>query len=242
MHEIMAIASSVWRRYLRLGVVYFLVVSALIIIAAMNLYGTLMMGEERALMVDMSMFMTTLAGFLAALTVAFDMPREIRDGVASTLLVKPLGRSQYLAGKLVGTAAVAVMVAAVVSVGFFIIHKLCFGNLPVEVVQSHALILASMIPVTAVALLFASFLGETMAALLTLLVVWLGFSTGVAGKVPLLYGGILPDLNFFNVRAEAAYGLVVGWPYVLAALAWGVAYAIAVQALAAVIFEFRDVK
>ena len=74
------------------------------------------------------------------------------------------------------------------------------------------------------------------------MVVWLGFSTGIAGKVPLLYGGILPDLNFFNVRAEAAYGLVVGWPYVLQALAWGVVYAIAVQALAAVIFEFRDVK
>ncbi|MFA5204311.1 MAG: hypothetical protein WC708_07890 [Lentisphaeria bacterium] len=242
MHEIMAIASSVWRRYLRLGVVYFLVISALIIIAAMNLYGTLTMGEERALMVDMSMFMTTLAGFLAALTVAFDMPREIREGVASTLLVKPLGRTQYLAGKLIGTAAVAIMVAAVVSVGFFVILKLCHGTVPLEVVQSHALILASMIPVTAVALLFASFLGEAVAALLTLLVVWLGFSAGLVAKLPLFYGGVLPDLNLFNVRAEAAYGFAIGWGYVATALAWSVVYAIAIQALAAMIFECRDVK
>lgn len=242
MNEVIVIASSIWRRYMRMGVVYFLLASTLVIIAAMNLYGTLTMNEERMLMVDISMLMTTVAGLLATLTVSFDVPRELRNGVASTLLVKPLGRTQYLAGKLLGTGGVAVMVAAGVSAGFFVIHHLCFTGLPLAIVQSHALILASMIPMAALAVLFASFLPEVPAALAAAAASWFAFSTGMLGKIPFVYGGLLPDLNLFNIRAEAAYGLEVGWTYVLLALVWGIVFAIGANALAAAIFAYRDVK
>lgn len=242
MAEILAIANSIWRRIMRMPVVYFLVGCCLVIIAAMNMYSTLSMNEHRPLMADMSMLLTAIAGFLASLSVAFDVPREIRTGAAATLLTKPLGRTQYLVGKLLGTCAVAVVITALLSCGSFIIYKMCFNELPLALVQGHVLGVVSVIPMVAFALFFSTFLTETVAAILTLIVIWLGFSVHKLSGVPLLYGGILPDMNLFNLRAEASYGLVAGWTYVVMATLWGVVYSIGLTALAAIIFNRRDIK
>lgn len=242
MSEILAIASSIWRRVMRMPVVYFLVGCCLVIVAAMNMYSTLTMGEHRGLMVDMSMLLATIAGFLAALTVTFDVPRDIRTGAAATLLTKPLGRTHYLIGKLLGTAAIAAMISALVSAGACFVYKMCFDEIPIALVQGYALGVVAVIPMAAVALLFSTFLTETVAAVLTLATVWLSFSFSKLSAIPLVYGGILPDLNLFNLRAETSYGLAIGWTYVIMAAAWGILYSIALTALASIIFSRRDLK
>lgn len=242
MSEILAIANSIWRRVMRMPVVYFLVGCCLVIIAAMNMYGTLTMNEHRALMVDMSMLLSAIAGFLAALTVAFDVPREIRTGAAASLLTKPLGRTHYLIGKLLGTCAVAVVITSILSAGACFVYKMCFDEMPVALVQGHALSVVSVIPMVAFALLFSTFLSETVAAILTLAAIWLGFSLSKLSGIPLVYGGVLPDMNLFNLRAETSYGLLIGWSYVFLATVWGLLYSIALTALASIIFSRRDIK
>ncbi len=241
MSEILAIAKSVWLRILRMPVTYFLLFCGLAIIAAMNLYGTLTMDRHAHLMTSISMLIAALAGFLAALTVAFDVPRELKDGVASNLLSKPLGRSQYLIGKLLGTGGVAAVVTGIISLGFLAVYRISFGEMTAGMIQAHVLTVISVFPITAMALLFATFLNGIMAPVLTAVVTWLGYSATGLANIPVLYGGILPDLNLFNMRAEAAHGMAIGWEYVGLALAFGIAYCVVVTAAATLVFQTRDI-
>ena len=57
-------------------------------------------------MIDVSLALNAVAAALVVISITFEIPRELRQGVASTLLTKSLGRTQYLAGKLIGIASI----------------------------------------------------------------------------------------------------------------------------------------
>jgi hypothetical protein len=59
--------------------------------------------------------------------------------------------------------------------------------------------------------------------------------------VKFLYGGLLPDLNLYNLRAEAVYGGITSG-YILVALVWGIVFSVFATALASLIFSYKDLK
>lgn len=241
MNEVLAISGGVWRRILSMGVVYFLVACAITEIFITRWYKDLMALEHRGLMVDLSLLLGTIASLLCVLALAFDIPRELREGTAATLLAKPLGRTQYLVGKYLGICIVAMVITALISLGFFVIHKLVFGNLPEGALAGHVLTLLAVPPMAALALLFSSVLGEAAAALLTAITVWLLHSVQFLSKFPLVHGLIL-DMNIFNLRAEATYDYATDWSYVALAALYAVLYSIAMVGIASILFNQRDLK
>ena len=108
----------------------------------------------------------------------------------------------------------------------------------------HLLVMASVIPMSAIAILFAVVLPESIAAIVTVIVIWFAHSTPALAKIKILYGGIIPDLNLFNMKAEAAYNIFGGisWMYLILALVWGIVYSIFATSLASLIFGFKDLK
>ncbi len=242
MSEILAVAESVWRRILRLKVLYFLVICAIAMIAISCMYKYLMAFEQKMLMVDVSLLLTSIAGLLSVLALAFDIPRELREGAATALLSKPLGRTQYLLGKFVGITIVALAVTAMISIGFCVVHNLAYDAIPMEAVQAHLLTIASVVPMAALALLFASILGEAAAAILTFLSIFIFSSIPPLAAAKIIYGGIIPDFGLFNLRGEASHGLEISWSYVILAAIWGLVYSIALIALTGFIFNRRDLK
>jgi ABC-type Na+ efflux pump permease subunit len=66
-------------------------------------------------MVDVSLTLNTVAAILIAVSITFEIPRELRDGVASTLLTKPLGRTQYIVGKFIGISIAGIVVTGLVA-------------------------------------------------------------------------------------------------------------------------------
>lgn len=243
MNEIMAIAEGTWRRILRMRVVYFLIISVLIIIGSAVNYDVLSMGEEKAFMIDISLMLNTVAAVLVAISLSFEIPKELREGVASTLLTKPLGRTQYLIGKLIGTAVTGIVITGLIAVGFFFIYSFAFDDKIINsMFQGHLLVMASVVPMSAVALLFSVFIPEMLAALITALVIWFSFSTNQISGLKIFYGGILPDLNLFNLKAMAVYGTSIHWDYILLATLWGIVFSIFAAALASLIFGFKDLK
>ncbi len=242
MDEVLAIAQSTWQRILKMFVVYLLVGCAIIEIGITLLYDTLTMHHHRMLMVDLSLVLTTMAGLLTVLALAFDLPREMREGGAATLLSKPIGRYQYLLGKYFGILLVSLVVTGMIATGFCLVHWLSFKSLPPSAIQGHILAVVQVIPIAAIGLFFAALLSEAAAAIMTAVTVWIAHSTPMLAKYPIVYGGLLPDLNLFNMRAEATYNVAINGPYLLMVAAWGIAYSVALFALTALIFNQRDLK
>ena len=100
MIEVMAIAEGVWRRILRMKVLYFLIICALIEISVTFMYRYLMAGQHRMLMVDVSLLITTIAGLLCILALAFDIPKEFQllEGLEKLGCGLPKAGAQDLVG------------------------------------------------------------------------------------------------------------------------------------------------
>ena len=208
MSEIMAIASGTWKNILRMKVVYFLILCVWILIGSAALYEVLSMGQHKPLMIDVSLALNAVAAALVVISITFEIPRELRQGVASTLLTKSLGRTQYLAGKLIGIAFAAIVICALITFCVF----------------------------------FATLFPEVVAPVLTIIAIWFSYSVGVLQKVPLLYGGILPNLDLFNFRAQAVYHADIPWSYVGLVTLWGIAFAIFALMLTSLFFKVKDIK
>lgn len=246
MSEILAVAESVWRRILSLFAVYFLAGCAVTLTGISFFYKHLMAGRHRMLMIDVSLLLTAIAGLLCVLALAFDVPRELREGAATTLLSKPLGRTQYLLGKFVGIVIVSLVITGIITAGFCIIHQIAF-DVPAKkfmpAFKAHLLTMGSVAPMAAISLLFASIFPEAPAAIMTFIAVFVLNSLGsLPAKVTAITVWVLPDLTLFNLRSEASHSLPIEWSYVGLAVLWGLLISAAVIALTGIIFNRRDLK
>ena len=243
MNEIITIASGTWKNVLRMKVVYFLILCALVLVASAINYDVLSMGLQKELMIDVSLVLNSIAAMLVVISLTFEIPKELREGVASTLLSKPLGRFQYLLGKMCGCVITGAIVCALIAIGSFFVFNMSFGErIGITMFQTHLLVILALIPMSALGVLFAVLLPEVIAPIITVVVVWFAFSTKVLAGVPVLYGGILPDLDLFNFRANAVYQVQIPWMYVLLVTLWGICYAAFALSLASIVFERKDIK
>ena len=243
MNEIITIASGTWKNVLRMKVVYFLILCALVLVASAINYDVLSMGLQKELMIDVSLVLNSIAAMLVVISLTFEIPKELREGVASTLLSKPLGRFQYLLGKMCGCVITGAIICALIAVGSFFVFNMSFGErIGVTMVQTHLLVILALIPMSALGVLFAVLLPEVIAPIITVVVVWFAFSTKVLAGIPVLYGGILPDLDLFNFRANAVYQVQIPWMYILLVTLWGICYAAFALSIASIVFERKDIK
>ena len=236
MNEIITIASGTWKNVLRMKVVYFLIFCALVLVASAINYDVLSMGLHKELMIDVALVLNSIAALLVVISLTFEIPKELREGVASTLLAKPLGRFQYLLGKMIGCVVTGAVICFLIAIGSFIVFNISFAQrIDVTMFQSHLLIILALIPMSALGVLFAVLLPEVIAPIITVVVVWFAFSTKVLG-------GILPDLDLFNFKANAVYQVSIPWMYILLVAVWGICYAAFALSLASIIFERKDIK
>ena len=236
MDETFAIASSLWKRLLSIKAVYFLALCVLILIAVTNMYDILMIGESRALMIDTGMMMVTITAMLTVISLAFDIPKELQTGIASVFLAKPLGRTHYLLGKLIGISWVGVSITSLVSIGFVIIYSVSHGMPSKELFKALFLIIISIIPMASVVLFFSSFLNEAVAATLSTAFIWIGY----------LFGGLngitLYDLSIFNMGAEAYYNYEIPTSYLMKGVLSASLSAITMLCITSFIFNKRDLQ
>ena len=243
MNEIITIASGTWKNVLRMKVVYFLIFCALVLVASAINYDVLSMGLHKELMIDVALVLNSIAALLVVISLTFEIPKELREGVASTLLAKPLGRFQYLLGKMIGCVVTGAVICFLIAIGSFIVFNISFAQrIDVTMFQSHLLIILALIPMSALGVLFAVLLPEVIAPIITVVVVWFAFSTKFLSNIWGLYGGILPDLDLFNFKANAVYQVSIPWMYILLVTVWGICYAAFALSLASIIFERKDIK
>jgi hypothetical protein len=201
------------------------------------------MNQERELMVDVSLVLNTIAVILVVISMTFEIPRELREGIASTLLTKPLGRTQYLVGKALGTSVTGLVISAIITAGFFVIFKFAFNEkIAVSMFQAHILVALSVIPMSAMAVLFSVVIPDMITPIVTFIAIWFAYSTKALSNVKIIYAGVLPDLDLFNFKSFAIYGDKVAWSYLALTLVWGILFSAFVLSLASLIFRTKDIK
>jgi Cu-processing system permease protein len=244
MEDMMVICRTTSGRLLRNKSLYFLLAAVLVLTAAAHLYSDLTAGRQRELMYDAGGALLLVAGLLTALVVTLDIARDLREKVVMTLLSKPLGRTQYLLGKFLGVVWLGTIILAVLAAGMLIILHLEHGAWRVDFLQVAVTTWATMLMATAVGVVFASFLPEIPAALLTIVVYVAGtltermFAAG-SGVVRFL-AGLLPNFSLLDLKGDLGGGVSIGWALAVVAVGYAIVYSSALLSLATVLFHKRD--
>lgn len=253
--KIWAIALNTFREAVRDKILYTLLFFALLMIGASVLVAELAVGEYDKILRDLGLSAINLFGMLIAVFVGIGLVyKEIERKTIYTIASKPIPRWQFVTGKYLGLSGTLALEVLIMGAGFAVMLAMTGSSGAIESLPAIWLTWIELLVVTAVAIVFSCFSTPALSALFTLGFILIGRLTAAlkefadAGTSDVLQDfaavvyKILPDLQTFNLRAEAAYGRAYDWEYVGYATGYGLVWATLLLTLAAVIFQFRDFK
>jgi hypothetical protein len=235
----------------RKGVVYFLLVIAILQVAVFAKYEDISLNIADKMLKDVGLAMIAIVGALTALTTAFQIPTELRNKTAMTIFSKPLGREAYLLGKLIGISMLVLRNMIVVTIGIvfvFILKKdILVDGFTASLFQSFWLSFIGSIDLIALTLILCLFFSEGIVVISSVCIFIVGNATfmyansgaGMA-KIAGILKYIIPNFFLFDIKGEVAAGLTVSSSYLMYSTAYGLAYAIMAATLALIVFKQRD--
>jgi len=253
MQSLLVVARNTFRETVRDKILYNLVFFALLLIGASVLLGTLTIGEQAKIISDVGLAAINLVGVIIAIFVGIGLvTKEIERRTVYTILARPITRTQFIFGKYCGLGCVMI-VNIVIMVAMFLLTLWLSGNaIHGSLFQAVQLMLVETLLVTAIAMFFSTFSSSTLSAIMTIGFYVIGHLTtdlkGIAEKsknpvTEIVMSGlyyICPNLEWLNIKGQAASGVAVSGEYQLAATAYGLLYAALLLFGACRIFEHRD--
>jgi ABC-type transport system involved in multi-copper enzyme maturation permease subunit len=253
MKSLWVVAHNTFRETVRDKILYNLVFFALLLIGLSVLLGTLTIGEQAKIVNDVGLAAINLVGVIIAIFVGIGLvSKEIERRTIYTILARPITRTQFLLGKYGGLGCVMVVNLAIMVIMFFLTIVLTGNPVHGSLLQAIQLILVETLLVTAMAMFFSTFSSPTLSAIMTIGFYLIGHLTtdlkGIAEKSQssvseVIMSGlyyVCPNLEWLNIKGQAARGVMVGGEYQLAATAYGLIYASLLLCGACRIFERRD--
>jgi len=252
MHKTLAIAANTFREAIRDRILYLLLAFALLMIASSLVLSLLTVGSREKIIQDLGLSAISLFGVLTAIFVGVGLVfKEIDRRTIYTIVTKPVGRAQFILGKYLGLALTLTVNLVVMTAGFYTLLAI-EGSARARLLPAVVLTLFELLVVTAVAIFFSSFSTPILSALFTLSCYLVGH---LSWSLRLLQGRlhagwsralcevlywVLPNLERFNIKAEAVHGAPVTAGEMALAMLYGIAYATLVIAAACACFERRD--
>ena len=253
MKSMWVVAHNTFRETVRDKILYNLVFFALLLIGLSVLLGTLTIGEQAKIVNDVGLAAINLVGVIIAIFVGIGLvSKEIERRTIYTILARPITRTEFLLGKYGGLGCVMVVNLAIMVIMFFLTIVLTGNPVHGSLFQAIQLILVETLLVTAMAMFFSTFSSPTLSAIMTIGFYLIGHLTtdlkGIAEKSKspvseVIMSGlyyVCPNLEWLNIKGQAARGVMVGGEYQLAATVYGLIYASLLLFGACRIFERRD--
>jgi ABC-type transport system involved in multi-copper enzyme maturation permease subunit len=253
MQSLLIVAQNTFRETVRDKILYNLVFFALLLIGASVLLGTLTIGEQARIINDVGLAAINLVGVIIAIFVGIGLvTKEIDRRTIYTILARPITRTQFVLGKYCGLVFIVGLNIAIMFAMFLSTIWLSGNVVAGSLFQAVELMLVEVLLVTALAMFFSTFSSPTLSAIMTLGFYVIGHLTGdlkgIATKMKnpvtesimtaLYY--VCPNLEWLNIKGQAASGVPVSAEYQVAATAYGLLYAGLLLFGACRIFEHRD--
>jgi ABC-type transport system involved in multi-copper enzyme maturation permease subunit len=213
----------------------------------------LTVGDRVKIIKDVGLAAISLFGMLIAVLIGTGLVyKEIDKKTIYTLLAKPIERWQFLLGKFLGLVLTLFVLTAAMAAVFLAVVLVHTSTIDGRLVLAVAFIFLELVLVTAVAMLFSCFSTPILSSVFTLSFYIIGhFSWGMQALIEksrpgparvalrVLYA-VLPDLENFNYKTDAVYGLKILPQYYAFSALYGLAYTLFVLTLAVLIFKKRD--
>ncbi len=251
----LAIARNTIREALRDRVQWILLLYATVVVGGAFVLSPLSMGEGGRVTRDLGLAAISLVGVLLIILVGAGLvQKEIERRTVLTVLAKPLHRPEFLVGKYLGMLGMVVVVFVQMTALLAAVIWLRDRTVSPAVLAAAGFTFGELMVMTAVVVAFSSFVSPALSGVFTLAVFVFGHFAGdllrFADKAPSVILAaaakgayfVLPHLSLFNLRAEAAYGILPDPGRVAAAAAYAVLYSASLLAAASVIFSRREIR
>jgi Cu-processing system permease protein len=253
MQSLLVVAQNTFRETVRDKILYNLVFFALLLIGASVLLGTLTIGEQARIINDVGLAAINLVGVIIAIFVGIGLvTKEIDRRTIYTILARPITRTQFVLGKYCGLVFIGGLNIAIMFAMFLSTIWLSGNVVSGSLFQAVELMLVEVLLVTALAMFFSTFSSPTLSAIMTLGFYVIGHLTGdlkgiaektkhpVTESIMTALYYTCPNLEWLNIKGQAASGVPVTVDYQVAATAYGLLYAGLLLFGACRIFERRD--
>lgn len=258
MSRIATIARHTFKESVRDKVLYNLIVFALLLIGAAILFGSISVGIERIILVNLGLSSISVFGLLMAIFIGIGLvSKEIERRTIYTILSKPVHRAEFIVGKFLGLLLTLLVNTAIMTAGFYaaiFYQKRSLGVEDLVALQAVYFILLQLALVVGLALLFSCISTPILSAVFTfcLYVIgnllgdirWFGQETGSAAveNVTAVLYYLLPNFGDFNVIARVAHGLPIPGTLLLANSLYALLYITILLSAAILIFEEREFR
>lgn len=258
LRRIAAVALHTFKEAVRDNVLYSLIVFALLLIGASILFGSISVGIERIILVNLSLSAISFIGVLMAIFIGIGLvSKEIERRSIHNALSKPVHRAEFIVGKYAGLLLTLAVNTAAMAAAFYV--ALFYQQRAVDAVDLAALeavyfILLELALVVGVALLFSTISTPVLSAVYTFAIYVIGnFSSdmrlfgeesgskAVERATTVLYY-LLPNFSNFSAIAPAAHGQRIPGYSLIATSLYALLYATILVSAAILIFEEREFR
>ncbi len=256
--RVAAIALHNFKESVRDRVLYNLVLFALLLIGAALLFGSISVGIERTILVNLGLSSISIFGLLISIFIGIGLvAKEIEKRTIYSILSKPVWRAEFVLGKYFGLLLTLAVNTAIMTAGFYLAliyqdHHLDGADLaPLEAIY---FILLELALVVALALLFSCISTPILSAVFTFCFFFaghfladlrsLGRESGSAmlkAILNVLYY-LLPDFGAFSVIGQAAHGHRMPGYLLVGNSLYALLYAIILISAAVLVFEEREFR
>jgi ABC-type transport system involved in multi-copper enzyme maturation permease subunit len=249
------LAGHTLRELIRSKLLYNLLIFALLLIASSMFVAQLTIGQWDRIILDMGLAAIELSGVLIAVLIGVGLVAgEIDRRTIFPTLAKPVTRGAFLLGRYLGLLVmlginVLIMMAALAAV----LSAATYG-VSATAAAAALLIFVELGVVAAAAMFFGSFTTPVLASAFSLAFFLIGHlladlkafrersESGLAKRVTGALYHVLPNLELFNLKSEAANGLPAPAGFTSSASLYGCLYAATLLLLAIGVFSRRDLK
>jgi len=258
MRRIASIAWHTFKESVREKVLYNLIVFALLLIGAAILFGSISVGIEGIILVNLGLSAISVFGLLMAIFIGIGLvSKEIERQSIYSILSKPVRRAEFILGKYFGLLLTLVINTAVMTAGFYaalFYQKRTLAVADLIVLQAVYFILLQFALVIGLAVLFSCLTTPVLSAVFTFCVYvignflanirWFGQETGSAliEKATMVLYYLLPNFGDFNVITLVAHGQRVPGYLLLSNSLYALLYVTILISAAILIFEKREFR
>ncbi len=255
MSQMLAVAVNTFREAVRDKVLHSILFFAVLLLVVSLGMQEITIGDQAKVVRGVALGGISLMGGLIAIFLGVGLVwKEIERKTIYTLASKPVARWRLLLGKYLGLWLTLAAEVGILALLYTVVIGSQQGLPSMDVYVAIGMLMMGLTLLCAWATLFSTFAAPTTASAYSLCIYLIGhFSDdlklfGDRSDDPtfkalcgVLYR-VLPNLDVFNVRAEAVHGIAVPASELLWALAYGGGYTAVVLLVAMWVFERRDFK
>lgn len=268
MTPLLPIALITFKEGVRNRALYGITLLALLLFIANFLISLMFMQEVGKVAVDIALSAVSMSGLLLVLFVGINlMAKDLDKKTIYMVLSRPISRSQYILGKFLGMALLVIVTMIFLSMCAMLSIELIRMASPnyfprfswPMILLAMSFITLSMILLSSLAFLFASFTSTSFITLvLTAIAYIIGQSlndvkalveapqtvgihvSSVTVKLVQIAYYLFPNLSIFDIKIQAAHSLHLPTSYIFWAVIYGLVYTALAITGAALIFRRRE--